>query len=192
MRAKWLTSTQEALNSPARRSVAHTVVLHIPKQDDTRSLPEHQERALLNFVKKAKKCSRIRALFSGPSGTGKTLAAQFLAQKLKKRLYGIDIGRLSRSTSARPKKSCTACSIMLKRQVLFCTLMRRIPFLASGPKSRTVMSVTPADWTRAYAVVNYKQAVEPVLKTDRLSDSERAMLMGGACAKAYRWSPTKG
>jgi hypothetical protein len=48
------------------------------------------------------------------------------------------------------------------------------------------------DWTRAYAVVNYEQAVEPFLKTDRLSDSERAMLMGGACAKAYRWSPKKG
>jgi hypothetical protein len=28
--------------------------------------------------------------------------------------------------------------------------------------------------------------------TDRLSDSERAMLMGGACAKAYRWSPKRG
>jgi hypothetical protein len=27
------------------------------------------------------------------------------------------------------------------------------------------------------------------LKTDR---SERAMLMGGACAKAYGWSPKKG
>ncbi len=45
------------------------------------------------------------------------------------------------------------------------------------------------DWTRPYAVVNYEQAVEPFLKTDRLSDSERAMLMGGACAKAYRWPP---
>ena len=48
------------------------------------------------------------------------------------------------------------------------------------------------DWTRAYAVVNYEQAVEPFRKTDRLSDSDRAMLMGGACAKAYRWSPKKG
>ena len=47
------------------------------------------------------------------------------------------------------------------------------------------------DWTRAYAVVNYEQAVEPFLKTDRLSAGERAMLMGGACAKAYRWSPKK-
>src|SRR6266705_2625924 len=48
------------------------------------------------------------------------------------------------------------------------------------------------DWTRAFAVVNYEQAVEPFLKTDRLSDTERAMLMGGACAKAYGWSPKKG
>ena len=48
------------------------------------------------------------------------------------------------------------------------------------------------DWTRASAVVNYEQAVVPFLETDRLSDSERAMLMGGACAKAYRWSPTNG
>jgi len=47
------------------------------------------------------------------------------------------------------------------------------------------------DWTRAFAVVNYQQAVEPFRQTDRLSDSERAMLMGGACAKAYGWSPKK-
>jgi hypothetical protein len=48
------------------------------------------------------------------------------------------------------------------------------------------------DWTRAFAVVNHEQAVEPFLKTDRLSDTERAMLMGGACAKAYGWSPKNG
>ena len=47
------------------------------------------------------------------------------------------------------------------------------------------------DWTRTSGVVNYEQAVEPFLKTDRLSDTERAMLMGGACAKAYGWSPKK-
>ena len=47
------------------------------------------------------------------------------------------------------------------------------------------------DWTRAFAVVNYEQAVKPFLETKRLSDSERAMLMGGACAKAYGWSPKK-
>jgi L-fuconolactonase len=48
------------------------------------------------------------------------------------------------------------------------------------------------DWTRAFAVVNYENAVKPFVETKRLSDSERAMLMGGACAKAYNWSPKKG
>jgi L-fuconolactonase len=48
------------------------------------------------------------------------------------------------------------------------------------------------DWTRAFAVVNYEQAVEPFRQTDRLSENERAMLMGGACAKAYGWSPQRG
>jgi len=48
------------------------------------------------------------------------------------------------------------------------------------------------DWTRAFAVVNYEQAVKPFLETDRLSASERATLMGGACAKAYGWTPKKG
>jgi L-fuconolactonase len=47
------------------------------------------------------------------------------------------------------------------------------------------------DWTRAFAVVNYEQAVTPFLETKRLSEGERAMLMGGACAKAYGWSPKK-
>jgi predicted TIM-barrel fold metal-dependent hydrolase len=48
------------------------------------------------------------------------------------------------------------------------------------------------DWTRANAVVNYEQAVRPFVETTRLSASERAMLMGGACAKAYGWSPKNG
>jgi predicted TIM-barrel fold metal-dependent hydrolase len=47
------------------------------------------------------------------------------------------------------------------------------------------------DWTRAYAVVNYAQAVTPFQEKGRLSDSDRAMLMGGACAKAYRWEPKR-
>lgn len=47
------------------------------------------------------------------------------------------------------------------------------------------------DWTRAFAVVNYENAVTPFLGTKTLSDSERAMLMGGACAKAYGWSPKR-
>ena len=63
--------------------------------------------------------------------------------------------------------------------------------LSDGVRSAYDAKRTPAA-LRLYAVVNYEQAVEPFLKTDRLSDSERAMLMGGACAKVYRWSPKKG
>jgi L-fuconolactonase len=48
------------------------------------------------------------------------------------------------------------------------------------------------DWTRAFAVVNYEQAVEPFRLTDRISKGDKAMLMGGACARAYGWSPKKG
>jgi predicted TIM-barrel fold metal-dependent hydrolase len=47
------------------------------------------------------------------------------------------------------------------------------------------------DWTRAFAIVNFEQAVKPFAETTRLSAAERAMLMGGACAKAYGWSPKK-
>lgn len=46
------------------------------------------------------------------------------------------------------------------------------------------------DWTRAFAVVGYRPAVDAFLSTDRLTDAERAMLMGGACAKTYGWSPS--
>ena len=45
------------------------------------------------------------------------------------------------------------------------------------------------DWTRASNVLTYEQGVEAFRVTDTLSDSERAMLMGGALTKAYNWSP---
>jgi predicted TIM-barrel fold metal-dependent hydrolase len=47
------------------------------------------------------------------------------------------------------------------------------------------------DWTRAAAVLNYEQGVQPFLTTDRLSDSDRAMLMGAACARVYGWEPKR-
>ncbi len=45
------------------------------------------------------------------------------------------------------------------------------------------------DWTRTFSSVNFEQAVEPFRLTDRLTEGERAMLMGGACAKTYGWKP---
>ncbi len=45
------------------------------------------------------------------------------------------------------------------------------------------------DWTRAVNLLNYEQGVEAFRVTDQLSDSERSILMGGALAKVYNWSP---
>ena len=45
------------------------------------------------------------------------------------------------------------------------------------------------DWTRAVNLLTYEQGVTPFRLTDRLSDDERADLMGGALERIYDWSP---
>jgi len=45
------------------------------------------------------------------------------------------------------------------------------------------------DWTRTLALVSYAEAVDCFRTHPRLSDSDRAMLMGGAVARIYRWRP---
>ena len=45
------------------------------------------------------------------------------------------------------------------------------------------------DWTRAVELMTYAEGVDSFLKSDRLSDSDRAMLMGEATARTYRWAP---
>ena len=45
------------------------------------------------------------------------------------------------------------------------------------------------DWTRAVQVVSPRDAVEAFRVTDRLSDSDRAVLMGGSLVRIYGWSP---
>ena len=44
------------------------------------------------------------------------------------------------------------------------------------------------DWTRAVALLTYKEGVEAFRVTDRLSDSDRATLMGDTLARVYNWS----
>jgi L-fuconolactonase len=46
------------------------------------------------------------------------------------------------------------------------------------------------DWTRAVALLTFKQGVDAFKVTDRLSDSDRATLMGGALQRVYKWTPT--
>jgi L-fuconolactonase len=48
------------------------------------------------------------------------------------------------------------------------------------------------DWTRAVNLLSYRDAVEAFRVTDRLTESERALLMGESLARVYRWRPTRG
>jgi L-fuconolactonase len=47
------------------------------------------------------------------------------------------------------------------------------------------------DWTRAVGLLTYNQGVDAFRLTDRLSDGERATLMGGALQGVYGWPPSK-
>jgi L-fuconolactonase len=47
------------------------------------------------------------------------------------------------------------------------------------------------DWTRATGLLTYQQGVDAFRLNDRLSDAERATLMGGALQRVYNWSPGK-
>ena len=47
------------------------------------------------------------------------------------------------------------------------------------------------DWTRAVNLLSYEQGVEPFRRTDRLTDGERAELMGGALQRVYRFTPAR-
>jgi L-fuconolactonase len=44
------------------------------------------------------------------------------------------------------------------------------------------------DWTRAVGLLTYAQGVDAFRVTDRLSDSDRAALMGETLARVYNWS----
>ena len=45
------------------------------------------------------------------------------------------------------------------------------------------------DWTRAVGLLTYQQGVDAFRDTDRLSDSDKRTLLGGALQRVYKWSP---
>ena len=47
------------------------------------------------------------------------------------------------------------------------------------------------DWTRAVKLLTYAQGVDAFRVTDRLSDSDRAALMGGTLQRVYDWTPAR-
>jgi L-fuconolactonase len=48
------------------------------------------------------------------------------------------------------------------------------------------------DWTRATALLTYRDGVEAFRVTDRLSDSDKAKLMGESLKRIYNWAPRTG
>jgi predicted TIM-barrel fold metal-dependent hydrolase len=46
------------------------------------------------------------------------------------------------------------------------------------------------DWTRAVKVLTYQEGVEAFRVTDRLSDSDKAALMGESLTRVYNWAPS--
>src|SRR6185369_3355412 len=47
------------------------------------------------------------------------------------------------------------------------------------------------DWTRAIALLTYKEGVDAFRLTDRLSANEKTALMGATLCKVYRWKPAR-
>jgi predicted TIM-barrel fold metal-dependent hydrolase len=47
------------------------------------------------------------------------------------------------------------------------------------------------DWTRAVGMLTYDQGVSAFRVTDRLSDSDRAALMGETLQRIYNWPPAQ-
>lgn len=47
------------------------------------------------------------------------------------------------------------------------------------------------DWTRAVGLLTYRQGVDAFRDSDRLSDSDKRTLMGGALQRIYQWSPAR-
>ena len=47
------------------------------------------------------------------------------------------------------------------------------------------------DWTRAVALLSYAEGVDAFRQMSFISKSDRAMLMGGAAAEIYNWTPAQ-
>jgi L-fuconolactonase len=47
------------------------------------------------------------------------------------------------------------------------------------------------DWTRAIAFLTYREGVDAFRLTDRLSETEKATLMGATLSEVYKWKPSR-
>ena len=115
-----------------------------------------QQLALQNLVKVGKKTitsfslscrlakgKGVVALFSGPSGTGKTMAAKTLARELQSSLFVIDTSELIHRYIGKTEKIWLGSSRPLTQAGPCYCLMKPMRYLANEPKSRIVIMVMP-------------------------------------------------
>jgi hypothetical protein len=86
------------------------------------------------FAEKVTRGLGISALFSGPSGTGKTMAAEVLANELRLDLYRIDLASVVSKYIGETEKNVKRCSTRPRTAVPFFFSMRLTLCLASAAR----------------------------------------------------------
>jgi hypothetical protein len=87
--------------------------------------------------------SGLAALFAGPPGTGKTMAAEALAHTLRLPLYRIDLSQVVNKYIGETEKNLRACSTPPMHRTWSCSSTRPTRCSASAPRSRMRTTATP-------------------------------------------------
>ena len=79
------------------------------------------------------------AVFSGPSGTGKTMAAEVIARELRVSLYRVNSRQLVSKYIGETEKNLARVLRQLRRKIGFSFLMKLTPYLGNEVRSGIVM-----------------------------------------------------
>ena len=86
------------------------------------------------FAQRGERGLGISALFAGPSGTGKTMAAEVLANELQLDLFRIDLSQVVSKYIGETEKTCLPCSTPLRRPARSCCSMNLTRCSANAAK----------------------------------------------------------
>ena len=112
----------------------HEIAVHVRRR--------HKVYETWGFVSKGLRGLGISALFSGVSGTGKTMAAEVLASELRLDLHRIDLSAVVSKYIGETERTCAGSSTRPKKAERSCCSMKPMRCLASAAKSKTVTIAT--------------------------------------------------
>jgi L-fuconolactonase len=81
-----------------------------------------------------------------------------------------------------------ACAMSAEQFPYFDIWDRLLPILDTFGVERCIWGT---DWARTSNLLSYQQGIDAFRVTKRLSQDDKAMLLGGAAAKTYGWSPQR-